>query len=39
MGTQPSWMKLDPTQTHLFAYFNDNIDAQKLLKQLIWEDN
>lgn len=22
LGAQPSWMKLDPTQTYLFSYFN-----------------
>lgn len=36
MAAQPSWMKLDPTQTYLFAYFNENVDAVRLLKQLIW---
>ena len=36
MAAQPSWMKLDPTQTYLFAYHNENVDSVRLLKQLIW---
>lgn len=32
-------MKLDPTQTYLFSYFNENIDSNKLSKQLMWEEN